>query len=96
MHAYRRRTLFPTEKSELIRLYTFSEQDLSVIKQRRGDANRLGFTVLLCALRYPGQALWAWRAAAGFLFGNGSRQLGSLEKVWAQYAEREDTRREYV
>jgi hypothetical protein len=29
---------FPTKKSELIRLYTFSEQDLSVIKQRRGDA----------------------------------------------------------
>ena len=48
---------FPIEKSELIRLYTFSEQDLSVIKQRRGDANRLGFAVLLCDLRYPGQAL---------------------------------------
>jgi Domain of unknown function (DUF4158) len=42
---------FSIEKSELIRLYTFSEQDLSVIKQRRGDANRLGFAVLLCALR---------------------------------------------
>jgi Domain of unknown function (DUF4158) len=41
---------FPIEKSELIRLYTFSEQDLSVIKQRGGDANRLGFAVLLCAL----------------------------------------------
>ena len=26
---------FPIEKSELIRLYIFSEQDLSVIKQRR-------------------------------------------------------------
>ena len=37
---------FPIEKSELIRLYTFSEQDPSVIKQRRGDANRLGFAVL--------------------------------------------------
>jgi Domain of unknown function (DUF4158) len=31
---------FPIEKSELIRPYTFSEQDLSVIKERRGDANR--------------------------------------------------------
>jgi hypothetical protein len=56
MHAYRRRTLFPTEKSELIRLYTFSEQDLSVIKQRVAMPN-LGFAVLLCALRYPGHAL---------------------------------------
>ncbi len=40
------------------RLYTLSEQDLSVIK-RRGDANRLGFAVLLCCLRYPEYALSA-------------------------------------
>jgi len=32
----------PTDETELIRLYTLSEQDLSVIKQRRGDANRTG------------------------------------------------------
>jgi hypothetical protein len=25
-----------------------------------------------------------------------ARQLGSLEKVWAQYAEREETRRKYL
>jgi hypothetical protein len=37
---------FRTEKSELIRLYTFSKQDLSAIKQCRGDAPRLGFAVL--------------------------------------------------
>jgi TnpA family transposase len=50
---------FPTERSALIRLYSFSEEDLSVINQRRGDANRLGFAVLLCSLRYPGRALSA-------------------------------------
>jgi TnpA family transposase len=48
---------FPIEKSEPIRFYTFSEQDMSVMKQSRGDANRLGFAVTLCTLRYPGQAL---------------------------------------
>jgi hypothetical protein len=48
---------FPIAKSEPIRLYTFSEQDMSVMKQSRGDANRLGFAVTLCTLRYPGQAL---------------------------------------
>ena len=47
---------FPIKKSELIRLYTFSEQDFSAIKQRRGDSNLFGFAVFLCALRYPGQA----------------------------------------
>ena len=45
---------FPATDDELIRYYTFSEPDLAVIRQRRGDHNRLGFAVQLCYLRYPG------------------------------------------
>jgi hypothetical protein len=41
----------------LIRHYTFSESDLSIIRQRRGPANRLGFAVQLCYLRFPGVIL---------------------------------------
>jgi hypothetical protein len=43
---------FPIKKSELIRLYTFSEQDFSAIKQRRGDSNLFGFAVscVLCGI----------------------------------------------
>jgi len=48
---------FPSTDDELIRHYTFSEFDLSVIRQRRGNHNRLGFAVQLCCLRYPGFAL---------------------------------------
>lgn len=47
----------PDTKDELIRHYTFSEADLSLIRQRRGDANRLGVAVQLCLLRFPGQGL---------------------------------------
>ena len=51
MYPYRRRTLcfigLPDREIRADPLYTFSEQELSVIKQRRGDANRLGFAVLL-------------------------------------------------
>ena len=32
----------PDTKDELFRHYTFSETDLSIIRQRRGPANRLG------------------------------------------------------
>jgi hypothetical protein len=32
----------PGTKDELIRHYTLSESDLSLIRQRRGSANRLG------------------------------------------------------
>lgn len=44
----------PDTKDDLIRHYTFSDTDLSIIRQRRGSANRLGFAVQLCYLRFPG------------------------------------------
>jgi hypothetical protein len=47
----------PDSQDDLIRYYTFNEPDLSLIRQRRGDANRLGFAIQLCLLRYPGYAL---------------------------------------
>ncbi len=47
----------PEAKNELIELYTFSETDLAIINQRRGRANRLGFAVHLCYLRFPGVVL---------------------------------------
>ncbi|RCH31052.1 hypothetical protein CSC43_6891 [Pseudomonas aeruginosa] len=47
----------PDTKDELIRHYTFSETDLSIVRQRRGPANRLGFAVQLCYLRFPGVIL---------------------------------------
>ncbi len=39
---------FPATDDDLIRHYTFSEPDLSVIRQRRGHHNRLGFAMQLC------------------------------------------------
>jgi TnpA family transposase len=47
----------PESREELIRQYTFSDQDLSIIRQRRGPANRLGFAIQLCYLRHPGTVL---------------------------------------
>ena len=47
----------PDTKDDLIRHYTFSDTDLSIIRQRRGPANRLGFAVQLCYLRFPGVIL---------------------------------------
>lgn len=47
----------PDTEDELIRHYTFSEADLSLIRLRCGDANRLGVAVQLCLLRFPGQGL---------------------------------------
>lgn len=42
---------------DLIRHYTLSPSDLSLIARCRHDHNRLGFAVMLCYLRYPGRPL---------------------------------------
>lgn len=46
--------VLPGGKDDLIRQYSLSDADLALIKQRRGAANRLGFAVQMCLLRYPG------------------------------------------
>ena len=44
---------FPTTEEECIRHYTFSESDLAIIHQRRGNHNRFGFAVQLCYFGIP-------------------------------------------
>jgi hypothetical protein len=38
----------PEGEYDLIRYYTFTESDLFLIRQRRGNANGLGFAAQLC------------------------------------------------
>ncbi|MEM7770029.1 MAG: DUF4158 domain-containing protein [Cyanobacteria bacterium P01_A01_bin.37] len=42
---------------ERFRYYTLSPKKIALIQKRRGVANRLGFALQLCYLRYPGRAL---------------------------------------
>jgi len=86
----------PDTEDELIRHYTFSEADLSLIGQRRGDANRLGVAVQLCLLRFPGQGLLPDAAVPAPLVQWSARQLRTDPGCWPQYAEREETRREHL
>ncbi len=53
------------EERELVRHHTLSETDLAAASVRRGAANRLGFAVQLCLLRYPGRPLNAWCELSG-------------------------------
>ena len=87
---------FPTTDDALIRHYTFSEPDLSAIRQRRGDHNRLGFAVQLCYLRYPGFALPPDAEPPAPLLSVVSQQLRIAPDVWPQYAQRPETRREHL
>ena len=72
----------PDTQEDLIRHYTFSESDLSLIRQRRGDANRFGFEVQLCLLRYPGHPLSANEAVPPPLLQWVGRQLRIDPACW--------------
>ena len=87
---------FPTTDDELLRHYTFSEVDLSAIRQRRGNHNRLGFAVQLCYLRYPGFALPSEAGPPASLLNIIGSQLYIEPDIWPQYAQRPETRREHL
>jgi len=86
----------PDNQDDLIRYYTFNESDLSLIRQRRGDANRLGFAVQLCLLRYPGYALGADSELSEPVILWVAKQVQADPASWTKYGERDVTRREHA
>jgi len=85
----------PDDDGDKIRLYTFSDTDLALVRERRGEANRLGFAVQLCLLRYPGLALSAERAVDEGLIRWVAEALWLDAAAWTGYAERDTTRRQH-
>jgi hypothetical protein len=86
----------PDNRDDLIRRYTLSESDLSIIRQRRGAANRLGFAVQLCYLRFPGVVLGVDQLPFAPLLHLVANQLGITVDAWADYGGRAETRREHL
>lgn len=86
----------PESQDDLIRYYTFNDSDLSLIRQRRGDANRLGFAVQLCLLRYPGYALGTDSELPEPVILWVAKQVQAEPASWAKYGERDVTRCEHA
>ena len=86
----------PDSKDDLIRHYTFSDTDLSIIRQRRGPANRLGFAVQLCYLRFPGVILGVDEPPFPPLLKLVAEQIKVGVESWDEYGQREQTRREHL
>jgi len=85
---------FATDK--LIRHYTFNDNDLALIWQRRGDPNRLGFAVQMSLLRYPGQGLDVDGDVPAPVLRWIAQQLRIDPTCWPKYAARQETRREHL
>src|SRR3984957_6080871 len=86
----------PTEVRAIVRHYTFSIEDVALIRQRRRNANRLGFAVHLAYLRFPGRVLGPNEIPPGHLLAFIADQLRINPKAFGDYAQRGETRREHL
>lgn len=86
----------PTDPAVMVRHYTFSPDDLALIRQRRRDANRLGFAVHLAYLRFPGRVLGIDEIPPADLLAFIADQLGIQPESLNEYARREETRWEHL
>jgi len=86
----------PTSQEELIRFFSLSEHDMSIINQHRGAANRLGFAVQLSLMRHPGIVLDVDEAPPPDFLSYIGKQLNISIDCWNEYGQRDETRREHL
>ena len=84
----------PTKQRELVRHYTLSDADITMIRRCRGDHNRLGYALMLCYLRYPGRPLHADEHPAAALVAFVAGQIDVLPDAINDYLSRADRRRQ--
>src|ERR1700674_4541664 len=86
----------PADPTAIVRHYTFSPEDIALIRQRRRAANRLGFAVHLAYLRFPGRVIGVNEAPPPDMLAFIAVQLGDDAKAFEDYAQRQQTRRTHL
>ena len=86
----------PESDMEFIRHYSLSDADISIINQKRGNANKLGFAIQLSYMRYPGITLAEKETPNQDLLDFIANQIGCHASDWQNYGVREVTKREHA
>lgn len=81
---------------DIARYYTFSNEELKIIKERRKLYNRLGFAVQLCYLRFPGRVWNLGEIIPESVLFYIASQLKLNPEIITDYSQRETTRREHL
>jgi TnpA family transposase len=84
----------PVDRGEAARHYTLNEAELAAIN-RRGDRNRLGFALQLCAFRYPGRLLHPGEELPPAVVAFVAEQIGVAPDALSGYAFRPNTKYEH-
>ncbi|HME83034.1 MAG TPA: DUF4158 domain-containing protein, partial [Roseiarcus sp.] len=86
----------PTDPAAIVRHYTFSPEDLALIRERRRTANRLGFAVQLAYFRHPGRIMRVDEEPPENMLTFIARQVDARAGDLRDYAGRAQTRREHL
>ncbi|GGC67090.1 hypothetical protein GCM10011504_51360 [Siccirubricoccus deserti] len=86
----------PASEPDLVRHWTLDRADLVAVERRRGDHNRLGFALQLCACRYPGRLLRPGEAIPKAALRFVAEGVCADATALADYARRPQTRREQL
>jgi len=81
---------------DIARFYTFTPDDLAVIKQRRRSHNRLGFAVQLAVLRFPGRTITDLPAIPPRVLAYIAHQVEVPVSAFARYGSRQSTVYEHL
>ncbi|MEG2618779.1 MAG: Tn3 family transposase [Bacilli bacterium] len=82
---------FPEDEGTIEIYYTFSDEDMKIIKSHRKEENQLGFAVQLAVLRYPGWSFSLNNDIPDAVIRYISKQVGTVPKALNSYATRENT-----
>jgi len=85
----------PSDPRQIVDLYSLNQSELNLVAKHRGDQNRLGFAVQLCFLRRHGRAWDPEGAIPSSLVRVIAHQIEIDPGQIAEYAQRDETRREH-
>ena len=83
-------------RAELLRYFTFAEEDRWEINQCRGDANKIGFALLLGGVRLTGRFLYDLELVPRTLVAHICEQLALDVPLFLTYPQRRPTRAEHL
>src|SRR5271156_6522672 len=86
----------PTDPPEMVRHYSLGADDPPPVGTKRRALTRVGFADQLCLLRYPGFGMGPAEQPSEAMIAFVSHQLGVPPADFADYAQRDQPRREHV
>ncbi|MDT7918762.1 Tn3 family transposase [Clostridium perfringens] len=82
---------FPEDEWSIGLYYTFSKEDIEIIKKHRKEENQLGFAVQLAVLRYPGWPYTNFTHIPEEALQYIAKQISAVPRALKYYAKRENT-----